>query len=241
MEYAKKKGCFIVEGNIGAGKSTFLRLIKDYLNVQVVPEPHQKWQTVAGTQNLLEKFYQDTQRWAFTFQSNAFISRVKEQQDAEKQNPYAIQVLERSVFSDRYCFAKNCFELGYMNALEWKLYQEWFSWLVDNYATRPTGFIYLRTDPKICYQRLLKRNRHEEISVSLDYLQKLHDKHETWLIQKQGISDYLKDVSVLILECNGDFETNSDELKKHIQNILDFFTLHLGNGVYLRESSSLSL
>jgi len=45
---------FIVEGNIGAGKSTFLKLIKDRLPVQVVYEPHKKWQSVQGGENLLD-------------------------------------------------------------------------------------------------------------------------------------------------------------------------------------------
>ena len=41
--------CFVVEGNIGAGKSTFLKMLKEYLNVQVVLEPHEQWQRVGGS------------------------------------------------------------------------------------------------------------------------------------------------------------------------------------------------
>ena len=48
---------FIVEGNIGAGKSTFLKIIQKHLDVQVVFEPHEKWQKVIDGQNLLDKFY----------------------------------------------------------------------------------------------------------------------------------------------------------------------------------------
>ena len=69
------KKLFILEGNIGAGKSTFLRLAGDTLPLQIVPEPHTKWQQVGG-HNLLEKFYTDTNRWAYTFQSYAFVTRV---------------------------------------------------------------------------------------------------------------------------------------------------------------------
>ncbi len=121
---SKQAPTFIIEGNIGAGKSTFVSLIKKELDVHVVYEPHDQWQMVGGTENLLEKFYTDTSRWAYTFQTYAFVSRVRAQELHRKQYPYMPQVLERSVYSDRYCFAKNCFELGYMNVLEWKLYQE---------------------------------------------------------------------------------------------------------------------
>ena len=175
---------FVLEGNIGAGKSTFLKVINTFLNAQVVYEPHEKWQNVAGD-NLLDRFYADTQRWAYTFQTYAFITRILEREKAARRNAQPFQILERSVYSDRYCFAQNCYELGLMNALEWKLYQEWFSWLVDTYTTRPSGFIYLQTDPKICYKRLLKRNRSEEAGVSLEYLELLHNKHEKWLIEKR--------------------------------------------------------
>ena len=171
---------FVVEGNIGAGKSTFLKVINTFLNAQVVYEPHEKWQNVQG-ENLLDRFYTDTHRWAYTFQTYAFITRVLEREKAALNNTHPFQILERSVFSDRYCFAKNCFELGLMNALEWKLYQEWFTWLVDTYTVKPSGFIYMQTDPKVCYKRLLKRNRSEEGGVTLEYLELLHDKHERWL------------------------------------------------------------
>lgn len=213
---------FILEGNIGVGKSTFLKMISHYLNVQIVYEPHEKWQGSGDTANLLDKFYKDTKRWAYTFQSYAFITRIKEQQEYAKKNPFSIQILERSVYSDRYCFAKNCFEMGLMSELEWKLYQEWFSWLIDNYTTKPAGFIYLQTEPSICYDRIKKRNRYEEANVSLDYLQKLHAKHEQWLIKKEGIQEGLKKIPVLILPCDLDFEHNKQEQKKHVEKIVNF-------------------
>lgn len=232
---------FIVEGNIGAGKSTFLRLIKDQLQVEVIYEPHKKWQNVVGAENLLHNFYNDMPRWAYTFQSYAFVTRIKEQEEATNKNPLAVQILERSVFSDRYCFARNCYESGNMSALEWKLYQEWFSWLVGSYVAKPTGFIYLQTDPNVCYERLVKRNRHEEVGVTKEYLNQLHEKHESWLIDKHQIIQTIQDVPVLVLDCNNDFENSEKELKKHVGSILDFITIHMPNAVSASKKSSLNL
>ncbi len=215
--------CFILEGNIGAGKSTFLKIVQERLAVQPVFEPCEKWQKVGGTENLLEKFYSDTARWAYTFQSYAFITRVLEQLEMAKKNQFGAQVLERSVYSDRYCFARNCFELGTMSLLEWKLYQEWFNWLIDNYAIKPDGFIYLRTDPMVCFQRLLKRNRKEEASVPLSYLELLHKKHEDWLIKKEDVADYIKQTPILVLECDADFEHDEQEQARHMEKIVAFF------------------
>lgn len=216
---------FIVEGNIGAGKSTFLEVIKKYLNVQVVREPHAKWQQVGGEHNLLDAFYKDMPRWAYTFQTYAFVSRVIEQQEHAKSNPYSIQVLERSVFSDRYCFAKNAYESGNMNALEWKLYQEWFNWLVDGYIPKPAGFIYLQVDPAVCYERLRKRNRSEEETVALAYIQQLHAYHEQWLIRKELVAENLRDIPVLTLTCDRDFEHDRYEQEKHMDQIVAFFAM----------------
>ncbi len=218
---------FIVEGNIGAGKSTFLEMLKQYLNIQTVLEPHQQWQDVGDGHNILDLFYKDPKRWAYSFQAYAFISRIMMQQAHARTNPYMVQVLERSVFSDRYCFALNCYELGYMNALEWKIYREWFSWLVDTYMTRPDGFIYLRTNPKVCYNRLKKRNRNEEATVSLEYITKIHQKHEEWLFEKKEISSLLSQVPVLILECDADFENNRAEQEKHVEQVGAFVLSHI--------------
>lgn len=218
----------VLEGNIGAGKSTFLKIVQNRLSVQVVFEPHEKWQNVGQGENLLEKFYKDTPRWAYTFQSYAFITRILEQEAHAQINQFPLQVLERSVFSDRYCFAKNCYELGFMTSLEWKIYQEWFNWLVDRQMQKPHGFIYLYTDPDICYERLCKRNRSEESGVSREYLHLLHDKHQAWLIEKKGIAPYLQDVPVLLLPCNKEFETDRAEQDSHMAAITEFCKVQFG-------------
>ncbi len=221
---------FIVEGNIGAGKSTFLHILKQYLNVQIMLEPHEQWQNVGDGHNLLDLFYKDPTRWAYSFQSYAFITRIMMQQAHARTNPYTIQILERSVFSDRYCFALNAHELNYMNPLEWKIYQEWFTWLVDDYLPKPDGFIYLRTNPTICYNRLKKRNRNEETTVSLEYITKLHQKHENWLVEKKGIAPSIAQIPVLVLECDADFERNKAEQEKHVEQVGAFVISHLPIG-----------
>jgi deoxyadenosine/deoxycytidine kinase len=217
-------------------------LIQETLGMKVIFEPHDQWQAIGGTEeNLLDRFYKDTARWAYTFQSYAFVTRVRAQQEHVKKYPHMPHILERSVYSDRYCFAKNCFELGLMSSLEWQLYQEWFAWLVDTYTTTPTGFIYLRATPETCYSRLLKRNRHEESDVALDYLSSLHEKHEHWLIDKTAVSESLKQVPVLVLDGDKDFAHDLEHRHKIIEDIR-LFVQQLSTKVPLLDSEhSLSL
>ena len=118
-----------IEGNIAAGKSTFVSLLDKINRPYVcVPEPVSKWQTVevAGEEegeghNVLHRFYEDPKRWAYTFQSYAFISRMRAQlqpddffasNESDGKAPPEMVVFERSVLSDKRCFAENCFESG---------------------------------------------------------------------------------------------------------------------------------
>lgn len=218
---------FVVEGNIGSGKSTFLDKVGRLLDAQLVCEPLDAWQNVAG-ENLLDAFYSDGKRWAYTFQSYAFVTRTVAQQEAAKKLTESFQLVERSVFTDRYCFAKNAFELGLMSQLEWNLYCNWFSWFVDSRVEKPAGFIYLRTDPQVCHQRLVKRNRSEEKSVSLEYLVLLHEKHEAWLIHQSDVEASVRDVPVLVLDCNESFESHEPLQRQHASKIAQFVQLHSG-------------
>ena len=219
---SKASPLYILEGNIGAGKSTLLALLNNYLDVDIIPEPTNKWQKI-GSDNLLDLFYKDTKRWAYTFQSYAFISRIQTflEHQAQQTHPQR-QILERSVYCDRYCFAKNCFETGTMSDLEWQIYTDWFSWLVTNYTQPPSGFIYIRTNPEVCYELLIKRNRSEEATIPLSYLSLLHTKHEEWLIDKKDVSTQISTIPVLILDCDEEFEENKAQHKKIMEQIRSF-------------------
>ncbi len=198
---------FMLEGNIGSGKSTFLSLVEKKLGIKVMYEPTDQWQKVGSGGNLLDLFYRDMPRWAYTFQSYAFLSRLKGLGAVDHEGAF---LAERSIFCDRFCFAKNCYERGVMTKIEWQLYQEWFEWLAIQCMPRPQGFIYLRASPEVCYERLKKRSRSEEESVSLSYLQEVHRKHEDWLIEKKDTLDYLGDISVLIIEADREFELDQN-------------------------------
>ena len=68
-----------------------------------------------------------------------------------------------------------------MSEIQWNLYRDWFSWMVPKIKPRESLTFYLRSDPNVCFERIKKRNRMEESSVNLEYLQSIHNQHEAWL------------------------------------------------------------
>ena len=180
-----------VEGNIGAGKSTFLNILREpRLELQdiieVVPEPVAEWQHVQSGDgdrvlNLLDMFYRNPQKYAYTFQHYVLMTRVN-QDRTTRGGGKPLRVLERSIFSDRMVFVRAMHEIGHLSDLELGVYDSWFS-MELNYDQQlvPEGFIYLKAKPEVCEARLRHRNRDEETGITPEYLENLHQKHENWL------------------------------------------------------------
>jgi deoxyadenosine/deoxycytidine kinase len=212
---------YIIEGTIGAGKSTLLRLIAAHIpTFAIIDEPVNNWQSHLYGQSLLTNFYEQPQRWAYTFELLTLMARIKEHRDALVGDNQT-QLVERSIYSGFYCFAKNSFEQQFMSRLEWELYQEWFSFLLTPDLI-PKGFIYLRVAPEIAYERIKKRNRHAEKTLSLTYLKQINAKHEQFLIDKEGLLPALREVPVLVIDCNEEFEENEYQLHEHLKNLSHF-------------------
>jgi len=171
----------LFEGNIAAGKSTVGRRLSASGRFGFVEEPVGAWQKDFAT-NLLDLFYTDPKRWSFTFQLAAFTTRAKTWTDVLAMTDHTNVVLERSIYCDRYVFAKNCHQSGLMTATEWQLYCRLWDWLESNWCTEPDKIIYLRTPAEVCHERIAARGREEETKIPLAYLRDLEALHDEWLL-----------------------------------------------------------
>ncbi|NXH42562.1 DGUOK protein, partial [Dicaeum eximium] len=109
----------------------------------------------------------------------------------------------------RYVFAKNLFEAGHLQPLEWALYQDWHEFLLRHLGPRAAlhGFLYLQASPQTCLERLRRRARSEEGGIQLGYLQQLHGQHEGWLVARSTqMGSGARRVPVLVLDAERDFE-----------------------------------
>ncbi|VAH19494.1 unnamed protein product [Triticum turgidum subsp. durum] len=230
----KKRLTFCVEGNISVGKSTFLqRIANETIElrdlVEIVPEPVAKWQDVGPDHfNILDAFYAEPQRYAYTFQNYVFVTRVMQERESSG-GIKPLRLMERSVFSDRMVFVRAVHEANWMNEMEISIYDSWFDPVVSSLpGLIPDGFIYLRASPDTCHKRMMLRKRSEEGGVSLDYLQGLHEKHESWLFPSKGGGRGVLSVSQLPTQMEGNlppgirdrvFYLEGDHMHSSIQKV----------------------
>jgi deoxyadenosine/deoxycytidine kinase len=189
-----------IEGNIGSGKSTFMAKLKetwkDRSDIFFLDEPVDTWTQFKDEEGgILEHYYKDQEKWGFSFQMLAYISRLSIMRKALLGN-YKYIITERSLFTDKNVFCKMLYEKSIIHPIQYQIYQAWF----DEFRTSDVcKFVYLRTTPEVSLHRVNKRGRKGE-SIPLEYLQECHRYHEEWL------------TNALILDAN----VEKDETEKWI-------------------------
>ena len=178
--FKSNKKWYIIEGNIGSGKTELLNKLNENMDCETIKEPVEIWQTITGNgKNILQQFYEEPVRYAYLFQTVVFKTRL---QVLDHPQTKSIRFSERSIWTDKYIFGKSCIESKKMNELEKNAYYRWFDWLEQKFFKIPDGIIYLQCSPEKCYERMNKRGRNEESSVPIEYLSEIHNNHENWLI-----------------------------------------------------------
>jgi deoxycitidine kinase len=175
----KQKKWYIVEGNIGSGKTELLNKLNEYIDCEIIKEPVDVWQNISiDEKNILQQFYENPTRYAYLFQTIVFKTRL---QSIDIKQIKRYRFSERSIWTDKYVFGRSCIESNKMNKLETIAYYQWFDWLEKKFFKRPDGIIYLYCTPDKCYERVNIRSRTEETTIKTDYLNSIHDYHEEWI------------------------------------------------------------
>lgn len=163
-----------IEGNIGSGKSTVLKIIREnFPDLVILDEPLSSWEKVGENQdvNLLGMYYEDPKRWGFTFQIHALFTRLKKWGEYTSLENSAVKVSERSLLSDRYVFASIMRDMDFLNEAEHEIYLQCYKEMCNmKKIANVQGIIYIQCDPNTCSERIKKRNREGESTIPLDYL-----------------------------------------------------------------------
>ena len=174
IEKIKTKKIYALEGNIGAGKTTILKMIaKHFKDVEFVEEPVKEWQNLGGM-NLLDSFYSNPQRWGFSFEFYSMLTKIQALlKAADTDKP--IIVIERSILSNK-VFMDLSKELGKLDKMEYCMLMNTYDFYLQNVYPQLSGIIYLDTPVDECIKRITKRNRGEECNIEKSYLEAIKRK-----------------------------------------------------------------
>ena len=113
-----------------------------------------------------------------------------------------IIITERSLYTDKYVFAKMLYDDNKMEEINFQIYNKWFEEFASEFPI--TKIIYIKTNPELCFERIKKRSRNGESNIPLIYLENCHNYHNI-MIQTQ-----LKEKKIVkILNGNNDINDNN--------------------------------
>jgi len=160
-----------VAGNIGVGKSTLVKLLCKKLDWKPFYEP-------VAENPYLSDFYGDMASWSFHSQIFFLIHRLRNHHDLEQTLDSTIQ--DRSIYEDAEIFAHNLFLQGFFQPRDYETYQALYQTLC--HALRPPDLvIYLRASVQTLSERITRRSRSYEQTISRQYLEDLNHLYERWI------------------------------------------------------------
>jgi deoxyadenosine/deoxycytidine kinase len=174
-----------IEGNIGAGKSTLLEKIQQRViqtnnkKIHIIPESLDVWTSIKdGKKSILELYYNHKKKYAVPFQVLTFLSMTFNMMgEIQRLGKDDIVIIERSPISNIAVFAQMLYDEKIIGEVEWSV----LKFMANGLMMPVDTIVYLQTDPVDCLERVRYRNRLGEDTITLSYLEKVHDQHEHWL------------------------------------------------------------
>ena len=190
----------IVEGVIGAGKTTLAGILANRFRAQLVLESPDE-------NPFLEKFYEDRERWAFQTQLSYLASRFRQQQSLLK-----LDLFHRILISD-YAFDKDrIFARINLNGDELQLYETLYT-LMQPTTPVPGLIVYLQSTTERLMSNIRKRARSYEVNMEESYIAALNDAYNQYFFH------YTQSPLLMVNATNIDFVERSEDLEELIRQI----------------------
>ena len=186
-----------VAGNIGSGKTSLTKLLSKHYKLEAHYED-------VSENPYLNDFYEHMERWSFNLQIYFLNSRFRQLLTFKDNKKKFIQ--DRTIYEDAYIFAPNLNSMGLMNKTDFNNYKNLFE-LIESLIKGPDLLIYLRSGIPNLVNKIHKRGRDYENSISIDYLSRLNERYEAW------ISTYDKSKLIVIDVDEIDFVEKKKDLK----------------------------
>ncbi|MBT3383768.1 MAG: deoxynucleoside kinase [Prolixibacteraceae bacterium] len=185
----------VIEGNIGAGKTTLAKKMAQEFNAKLVLEQF-------ADNPFLPKFYNDKERYSFPLELS-FL--------ADRYNQIKKQVLDLDLFHPfliaDYYFAKSAiFAQNTLKDDEYHLFRQIFDIIFES-MPKPDLYVYLHADSKKLLKNIEMRGREYERNIDPEYLEKI----------RQGYFNFFKQITtfpILVIDTNKiDFVHNEEHFR----------------------------
>ena len=186
----------VIEGNIGAGKTTLAKMIAEEYNAKLILEQF-------ADNPFLPKFYNDPDRYSFPLELS-FLAERYQQLNRE--------LTSRDLFkpfnvADYYFMKSLIFAKSTLKQDEYNLYRQIFN-IIYQSTPKPDLYVYLHLDVKRLLVNISRRGRDYEKGITEEYLLNL----------QKGYFDFFKqqnDISFLIIDTsNVDFVDNQEDYER---------------------------
>jgi deoxyadenosine/deoxycytidine kinase len=191
----------VIEGNIGAGKTTLARRISDQFNARLILEHF-------ADNPFLPKFYKEPEKYSFALELSFLAGRYKQLQ--EELVPQ--DLFKAFTVADYYFMKSLVFAASTLTGDEYNLYRQIF-YIIYGSLPKPDIYVYLHLNPDRLIQNIEKRGRIYEKSITKEYLQKIQDSYFTFFKQNPENKYLVIDVNRI------DFVENEGHYNKIIDTI----------------------
>jgi deoxyadenosine/deoxycytidine kinase len=186
----------VIEGNIGAGKTSLSHKIAEEYNAKLILEQF-------ASNPFLPKFYEDQEKYSFPLEMS-FL--------ADRYNQLKRELSERDLFksftiADYYFMKSLIFSKQTLKDDEYNLYRQFFH-IIYNSLPKPDLYVYLHSNVEKLLKNIKSRGREYEQDISADYLQKIQDSYFGFFKQQQELSFLIVDTN------NIDFVNNPKHYRK---------------------------
>lgn len=186
----------VIEGNIGAGKTTLAQMISEKYQTKLVLEQF-------ADNPFLPKFYENQQQYSFPLEM-AFLAERYNQLNRELSH---FDLFSPFTISDYYFMKSLIFAQNTLQPDEYNLYRQFFTIIYEK-MPKPDLYVYLHMDTDLLLKNIAERGRTYETFITKEYLEKI----------TQGYFGYFKqqtDFPVLIIDTNGiDFVKKPADFEK---------------------------
>ena len=196
-----------IAGNVGAGKTSLTKQLSKSLKYKsyyedVIANPY------------LDDFYNHMERWSFNLQIYFLNSRFKQLVSIDKGKENVIQ--DRTIYEDAFIFAPNLNAMGLMTQRDYDNYLSLFDTMI-NLVKPPDLLVYLQSSIPNLVNKIHKRGRDYEKTISIEYLSRLNERYEAWITNYNSGKLLKINVDDLdFVENKADYETILELIKKEI-------------------------